>query len=169
MLPPTFFPNLPDEIRRLWLEPIAVEYGWPFQSIDESTEGTKWKYVLGVDVTLRNFAGLMWNLEEIEVSSQGFCRQTIHAINTVREQNTTNKDTMFADVCDTQERFMSCVYYIRKHGVVPEPLVCLMTNEGSIDMLDGHHRMAALTALGIPEGYRIPAWVGRPMKEVENE
>ena len=47
MIPRDFFPNMPDEVFNMWLEPISREYGWPFtKPTDVINESSNWFYVL---------------------------------------------------------------------------------------------------------------------------
>ncbi|HET6407439.1 MAG TPA: hypothetical protein VFG14_06125 [Chthoniobacteraceae bacterium] len=159
MLPPRFFPNIPSELLELWLSPIAFEYGWPFRSLDDSMQGTKWRYIFP-KMTLRELSELVWIEERIDLASKPFTQGSLDAVKGLIQQHVLGLDTLYGNIANTQERFRACAAFIREHGDLPAPIAVVDTGT-AYDLLDGNHRLAALLHVGLPPGFQAPAWVGR--------
>jgi hypothetical protein len=169
MIPPGFFPHIPDEVLSMWLDPLAELYGWPFETLDDSTDDTKWRYILTF-MPLRELHDLTWNLESIDIATQPFRPGSLDAVQGLLQQHTMGYDTLYADLINTKERFWTCASYVRDHGTIPKPLV-LHEIDGAVHLLDGNHRLAAVRFVSqIPEmavESKLPAWVARRMKNEE--
>lgn len=150
---------MPAELRDMWLGPIAEEYGWPFQSLDDSTQGTRWRYVLP-KMTLREVSELVWVLERIDLATKPFTPGSLDAVKGLIQQHVLGLDTLYANLANTQERFRACASFIREHGDLPAPIAVIDTG-AAYDLLDGNHRLAALFHVGLPPGFQAPAWVAR--------
>ncbi len=55
------FPNVPDEVFKLFLADFINETTWKFSSIFDSTAGTPWYQWLG-ELSLYEFSQLRWNI-----------------------------------------------------------------------------------------------------------
>lgn len=156
-IPRNFFPNMPDEVFTMWLKPIAVHYGWPFIKPDESKDGTKWAAVFG-DYDLNYWVSVKWRLSEIAITEETFTDFTCFRLNSIIKGCVECIPTLFTGVSGSQERFRACADFIRNNGRIPCPIIVFDKGCG-IEILDGNHRVAALLHVGIPNGYKIPAWI----------
>jgi len=157
MKPRDFFPNMPDEVFELWLAPLIEGKGWPFKSIEDDLQTTRWRYVLGLDYSLRQWAKCSWELMEIDLSQSSFTNGSISMVKAIIGHAVNNLPTETANVENTKERFSSCVSYIKEHGTIPKPIILTRVSDG-FNVMDGNHRMAAI-AFTKPENIKILAWV----------
>lgn len=148
---------MPDEVRELWLEPIAETEGWPFQSVDDPTHGTGWRWVLP-RMTLRQLADFDWKLEEVDFSAKPLCQDSLGTIKGLCYQHVLGRATLFANVARTKERFRACASFIARHRAMPRPII-LRDLGDSFALLDGNHRVAAMLAVGLQEAFHVPAWI----------
>lgn len=157
MIIPTFFPYMPDEVRELWLEPIAECYGWPFQSLDDSTHDTKWRYVLP-KLSLRELADFRWERKDINFATKPLCQESLRTIKGLYDEHVIGRATLYANVAGTKERFRACADFISKHRTMPKPVILRDTGD-CYELLDGNHRIAAMLAVGLHEAFDVPAWI----------
>jgi hypothetical protein len=162
IIPPAFFPNMPAEVREIWLDSIAVGYGWPFESIEDSTRDTRWYDVL-LGYSLKAWHSVTWEFRELDFASEILSPGSRLSIASLKQEQQ-GLSTIFANVAGTKERFRACADFIRANGRIPGPLVIRYGPHG-IDIIDGNHRIAALFDVGIPAGCLVPAWVAFPPKE----
>ena len=155
-IPRNFFPNMPDEVFEKWLEPIAKEYGWPFQSASDSTKDTKWFYVLG-KLDLIFWVNAIWHMDMIDFKTVSLSYGTNLSINSIRQRVVEGLPTFFSSVAGSEERFGAAADFIRATGTIPGAIVVLIRN-GQLEIVDGNHRIAALCHIGFPPDYKVPAW-----------
>ncbi|MCG7895322.1 MAG: hypothetical protein JAZ12_12795 [Candidatus Thiodiazotropha taylori] len=158
MTPREFFPRMPEEVFDMWLNPFIKNIGWPFKSRHEDISRTRWKYLLGIDRTLNDWVLCNWRLEEINISEKKLSPGSANMIQSIITHCTTGVLTETANLENTNERFRSCVEFIVAHSRIPLPIVAII-NKRQFKVIDGHHRVAALVHIGIPQNYKIPAWV----------
>jgi hypothetical protein len=157
MIPRNFFPNMPDEVFEMWLDPIAEEYGWPFKSPSDSTKETKWGGVFR-GAPLSFWADTTWCRKQINLTTDPINRHSEYLIRTLLHGYTNGVPTLIADVADTEKRVRSCADYIRTYGNIPKPVVAIIRDR-EIDIVDGYHRITALLHVGPPQIFIVPAWV----------
>ena len=160
MIPRKFFPNMPDEVFEMWLEPIAEDYGWPFQDSSDSIKGTKWSGIFG-NYDLNFWTTIEWSRIEIEIYPELFtditCRHLIAIIDCCVE----SAFTITANLLDTKDRFRACAEFISTNGTIPKPIVAVVRSR-KVEIVDGNHRIAALLHVGVTPGYKVPMWVPIP-------
>jgi hypothetical protein len=147
---------MPPEVFDLWIVPGLEFYRWQFTSPSQSVEDTEWKGFFGFQ-PLSFWANAHWGHVLIPASNRTFhprTRKRIIAIIGTAE----GYQTPMADVRDSKNRFWACASFIRKHGTIPFPIVATPTQEG-LDLVDGHHRLAAFVHLGFAAKGSIPAWL----------
>ncbi len=158
MTPREFFPNMPDEVFDLWLAPLIQGKGWPFNSITDDLQKTNWRYVLGIDSTLRDWASCSWSLIEINLSEIKLTNSGVNMIKAIIGYCVMGNQTVTANLENTKERFQACTEFFIENGTIPNPVVVKKTRDG-IEVIDGHHRLAAIAHVGAPKNLLIPAWI----------
>jgi hypothetical protein len=161
IIPPNFFPNMPAEVREMWLDSVAAGYGWPFDSLDDPTEDTPWFHVF-CKFPLKVWAAVEWELREIDITKNPLRPSSHLAIMSIQQQHK-GLSTIVAGVVDTEKRFRACADFIQANGSIPKPIVGIFRPDG-FDIVDGNHRVAALQHLKMLPTYRIPCWIALPPK-----
>jgi|JI10StandDraft_1071094.scaffolds.fasta_scaffold181682_3 hypothetical protein len=78
----------------------------------------------------------------IDMKAKALARELVNAFG----ESGTGKPTVGASVKNSKVRFEKCAAFTKEFWKFPMPLVCLDC-DGSWDLLDGHHRLAALLSL----------------------
>jgi hypothetical protein len=148
---------MPDEVFEMWIKPIVEGYGWPFETSSDETKGTKWYYVLA-RLPLTFWSDVKWMRFELELSGAPLSALSRMAIDSIIQGALTGCSTITANVTDSKQRFGACAAYVRAHGAIPKSIIGLM-RVGSLEIVDGNHRLAALIHVGAPDGYKVPFWM----------
>jgi hypothetical protein len=156
MIPRDFFPNMPDEIFYMWLEPFTERYGWPFNSPYDSIIDTNWFSIL-CGIELLYWVTVGWIKTWVEFKTIPFNYGSHLSFYSIRQRCVKGRSTLFAGVERSEGRFGACADYIRLHGEIPGSIVVIVRN-GQVEIVDGNHRIAALLHVGIPHGYKVPLW-----------
>jgi hypothetical protein len=154
------FTTLPCQVCELWLDPIVERYGWPFQSVDETTHGTEWRWVLP-RMNLRQLAEFEWKREDVDFATKPLCQESLRTIRGLYQQHVLGLDTLFTSVAATQERFRACAEFILEHHTLPQPVI-LRDLGDSFELLDGNHRITAMLSVGLNVAFHVPAWIAIP-------
>ncbi len=149
---------MPQEVFDLWIAPQLEAYGWAFTSDECSLKGTSWQDFFA-SRSLREWAVLEWRLVQVRLSRQIFHPDTSWRIDGIIGHCVYGLNTDMANLDDTKERFRRCADFIRENGRLPAPVIGVPDFRG-LELVDGHHRIAALFYVGIPTGFQIPVWVG---------
>jgi hypothetical protein len=152
----SFFTTMPPEVFDLWIVPGIECHGWPFTSTSQTVEETRWKGFFGFQ-SLRFWTTAHWGHVSIPASVRTFHPMTRTRIFAIIE-TAHGVQTPMANVRDSQKRFWACASFIRKHAAIPFSVVATPTQEG-LDLVDGHHRLAAFVHLGFADKASIPAWL----------
>lgn len=134
-------PDFPDDVIDVWLSTFVRRFGWP----PEVHPG--WGSVLkgtGDSDFLRSLKD--WKLIEIEIDPAKFHHKDKGILVGLYRTHVLGKNTVFSLMTDGPKRFQSIVEYMRQNGVFPRPVV-LASNKGTLDILDGYHRITAMMYL----------------------
>ena len=154
MNPRTLLSNFPQEVYCEWIEPEVNSRGWPFESIDDDVSETEWKYVFGLDTSLRDISSRIWEQESIDLQKAKFELGTMQSISSIIESAVSGERS---NIERSAERYKSCLEYVSTHRNVPKPII-LIENGGLYMLADGNHRCAAAISAQI---YVITAWVAK--------
>jgi hypothetical protein len=64
-----------------------------------------------------------------------------------------------SNIENSRERFLKCVDYIKQHQKIPLPVIATIDPLEGIDIVDGHHRMAAALYLNVPRNFWFQIWL----------
>jgi hypothetical protein len=155
--PKDLFPKMPADVFDQWIAPLIPVYGWPFSSIDCSTENTKWcRFFAGR--SLAQWAQFDFRLEELAYGVLKFEETTQWRIEGIIDHCTLGLPSKQANIHDTVNRFAACANFIRRHGCLPRAIIGI-PHMGSLEIIDGHHRLAALIYVGVPAEFKISIWI----------
>jgi len=160
------FPKMPRQVFHLWILPGVEFYGWPFPSVNECTIGTKWEGFFG-SYPMRFWADAIWKLLIIPGKAHLFRSETEARIHAIIE-NAEGVQNSMKGVHRSIERFRKCVASVQEHGKIRDPLVGTWTKEG-FDLVDGHHRLAAVAYLGLADNLHLPVWVADPGGKITSQ
>ena len=156
--PREFFPNMPDEAFDMWLAPLITRYGWPLLSIDAAVSiETKWGALLA-NIPLAFWHSSQWELRNIELTPKAFAFSSQMLVDSIVDHCTRGAYTMTANLGNTNQRFRALAEYVSINGRIPLPVVAV-PRHGRFELVDGHHRIAAVFHCGIAATYRPPAYV----------
>lgn len=134
-------PNLPDEVISMWLLPMAMAgKGWP---PDPHGLGS-WRYILGLK-SLDYWRKTQWDQTTHSLEFNTLCPETRISLDHLFRAHALGEKNEYSNLKDGKERFNSVFQYVRSHGVIPRPAI-IRHKENGLSLLDGNHRVSALTA-----------------------
>jgi hypothetical protein len=152
------FPKMPQEVFDLWIAPHLEDYGWPFLSAGSSIAGSNWENFFA-HRPLRKWADLSWQIIQIDPSQNIFHSDTMWRVKGIIGHCVNGFQTDMANIQNSQQRFRACASWITIHRSLPAPLIGIYDEHAfGFELVDGHHRLAALFHIGFPRGFKIPAW-----------
>lgn len=131
------FPNFPEEVISQWLEPFAIDLGWP-------PRHQRWKNIFGSPILF--WKTVKWKRKEIRFEAIELTRSSRSAIDGMYQGfyfNIENdyKRSMFSDDVG-KRRYGRIIEYLLKQGKLPRPLV-LLEKESQYEIVDGNRRYLA--------------------------
>lgn len=152
------FPEMPDEVFRLWLEPAIESYGWPFNTLDDSISETGWHLVMGNRLSLRSLAAMKWRRDRepfSKVTKNPSTKSTITImLGSFIGDDGGIKDGVYHDSLD---RLMFHIDTIKNTGAICAPVVAVVNKDG-FDVLDGYHRLCAISVFN-NDDFEVDIWV----------
>jgi hypothetical protein len=156
-----FFSDMPLEVFQIWIVPAVKRYGWEGVSIDELLQEEWQGFFAGYPISFWKSAN--WQLCSTPFDINLFAPLSIQRAIWIVDYATKGLKTPCADIHDTAERFWACAAFIEDNRKLPCPLIgCLTPDSSQIDLVDGHHRLAAAMCLGTTETSKLPIWIARP-------
>lgn len=130
-------PNWPDEVVHEWLLYFANDIGWPPA---EPLGTDRWDGILG-NRPLTWWAEVSWQLQTVDCSRAELTEATEQRIAAV-------SDPVYAGTASEIEKgqYRRPLQYLLEHGAFANPALA-MRDDGLLYVIDGHHRLAALTDL----------------------
>jgi hypothetical protein len=156
VLPREFFPKMPDEAFNIWLAPLIDEIGWPFLQLDSDISGTRWETLLA-NITLDRWHAFDWELRHVVFTPRTVAHSSLMKIDCIHDHCVRNAYTLTANLQNTKERFRACAEFFATHGRIPLPVVAI-PRHGRLELVDGHHRIAALRKHGQLGIYPVPVY-----------
>jgi hypothetical protein len=158
MAPREFFPDMPKEVFDAAFQPAIDAYGWPFETVNDSAKGTLWEKFLA-SPSLLQWSKFRWERGTATLKELDLHTDTRLRLKKIIETNASGRQNQASNLKGTNDRFWGFVDYIQGHGTLPTPVVGANTNRGLL-VLDGYHRLAALSYSGKLEGFNLPMWLG---------
>lgn len=157
-------PNMPDELFRLYMEPMIAEYGWPFYSLS-SPATQAWQQLFDCH-DLRTISQLVWERREFTFSLEAFHRLSRQQITGLLDAHILGAKNFYATIPNTNARFHRARTYIADARRVPVAVV-LMKDERTpivdgLRILDGNHRLAAMASISNSTDCIVDSWIGSP-------
>jgi len=105
----------------------------------------KWRFVLS-GKNLDYWRRTEWRLEDVSLLPETFEPGIVNAIAGILKAHIGGERIEYSNVVDGKEKLFRLIRFIKENGVVPVPVV-LLDQRANFKMLDGCHRIAALTYL----------------------
>jgi hypothetical protein len=156
--------NMPDEVFDTWLLPIIKDHdSWPYNDIFSTHPSVQWSQYFGL-FTLYDISNLMWDKFNLRLDVDLLDQISDNTIYALMMKHVFNVDaTGQFNVRDSKIRFDGFVELIKRTGSIPPPVIGVNTPDG-LRILDGNHRLAALTYLERRGQVQCDTWVGHPPK-----
>lgn len=151
-------PKMPEEVFAIWIAPLIKTDGWPFSHV-RSIATANWVNNLS-GYPLQFISNLNWHLQELPGSLVGFKPIVPKRIHALAKQYTTGIQQFDRLVINGPQRFKRALQYVVAHGNIPRPVVIVKDVFG-MQLLDGHHRLAAMYAARKLPHTSFAAWVGK--------
>lgn len=153
-------PDLPEEVFKLWIEPLVAADGWPFHSDSFGKPWGVWsQYFVGEPV--KTFNQLRWERQQIVLDFASFEPHSRNIIKWVIGAHVHGQLTPVTQIKKGRgkESFLISRKFIQRAGRVHTPVV-LWKQSGGYKIMDGNHRVAACFSLKHPRGFILDAWIG---------
>jgi hypothetical protein len=152
-------PNMPDEVFSLYIEPLIQLYGWPYRSID--SPGTK-RWTQAFDHQgIKTISQLSWKRHEVPFPLALFHPDAHQVIALLINQHIRGIPTATANVVNTKQKFFHARDYIARTGRMPKPVILMRDLfGGALRILDGNHRLAAMSSVPNANDLVIDCWIG---------
>ena len=148
---------MPAEVFDLWIRPNIPAYDWPFSSVAQSVEGTRWDLFFS-ERPLKWWAGASWQRKSFRFDSISLCAVSLQRATWILDSERGIRFTPTSTLHDTKKRFWDCVSYIDQHGAFPSPLIGISL-PADIEIVDGHHRIASFLYHGASPDFLFDIWL----------
>lgn len=152
-------PNMPDEVFDTWLLPIIRDHNaWPYLDIFSPHPSLQWSQYFGL-YALNDISNCIWRKLVCSFGMNTLDPISNRTINALIEDHVCDLNTPIRlNVRDSKVRFFGLVEFIQRTRVIPAPIVGINTDDG-LRILDGNHRLAALTFLKLRGRLQCSTWV----------
>jgi len=132
-------PNFPDEVIKDWIEPFALDEGWP-------PNAERWRYLLK-ETDLDRWRSMNWEQRDQDFAKLVLSPICTASLGALLRAYTGGEQNVYAQSLGERgkERFHFQLHQLIDHGVFPSPPVLVDHGEG-LEIMDGNHRIAALCA-----------------------
>lgn len=156
----SMLPNMPDEVFNTWLLPIIRHHKmWPYLNVLSPHPSLKWSQYFGL-FTLNYVSNCLWYSLPLTFGMGSLDPLSNRTIDALIKKHVYNLDTTGGfNVRDSKVRFFGFVEFIKRTRTIPAPIIGIKTDDG-IRVIDGNHRLAALTHLDFRGSIRCRTWVG---------
>lgn len=155
-------PNMPNEVFDTWLLPIVRDHNtWPYLNVLSPHPSDQWRRYFGL-YNLHDISSLFWEKLDLTFATNLLDPLSNNVIKILIENNVLNFDaTGRFNVRNSKRRFFGFVELIQRTGTIPAPIIGINTDIG-LRILDGNHRLSALTYLRLRGSINCATWVGHP-------
>jgi tellurite resistance-related uncharacterized protein len=152
-------PNMPDEVFNTWLLPIIRHHNsWPYDNILSPHPTDQWRRYFGL-FTLHDFSECVWYRMRLTFDMGCLDPISDSVIQTLIEKHIKNRNTPGRlNVLNSKSRFLGFVEFIQRTRTIPAPIIGINTGNG-LRILDGNHRIAALTHLKLRGTILCDTWI----------
>lgn len=155
------FPNMPDALFEMWIQPEINSNGWPFRGNETMVFHSTWSKYLR-DLGPNFWRGVIWSRVSQTVIPVSLEERAKNIANMLSKVGRKFVETGVAEptrVKDSPQKVAALADLSKSLGQIPKPLVCLV--QGSEWwLMDGHHRLGALLMLGAQDSIPFDCWLG---------
>jgi hypothetical protein len=153
------FPNMPDEVFNTWLLPIIRDHNtWPYLNVFSLHPSDQWQRYFR-SFSINDFSNCKWNRKTLTFATDCLDPISNNTIDTLIRDHVYGFETPARNVRDSKSRFFTFVEFIQRTGTIPAPIIGINTRDG-LGIIDGNHRLAALTHLGLRGCINCDTWLG---------
>jgi hypothetical protein len=158
----SMLPNMPDEVFNTWLVPIIRSHNaWPYLNVLSPHPDDQWRRYFGL-FTFYDISNLLWDVMQLKFDWSCLDPLSNGVIEVLIENDVHNFDaTGTFNVRDSKSRFFWHMEFIKRTGNIVAPVIGINTKDG-LRVIDGNHRLAALTHLGFRGRINCDTWIGHP-------
>ena len=158
----SMFPNMPDEVFNMWLSPIIRDHNsWPYTNIFSPHPSHQWSKYFGL-YAIADISHCLWYKFSLNFDMGCLDPMSNETIKVIIENHVHNFDaTGSFNVRNSKIRFFGFVEFIKRTKSIPGPIIGINA-EGGLRILDGNHRLSALTHIGLRGCIPCDTWVGAP-------
>lgn len=152
-------PNMPEEVFSTWLLPIIKDHNsWPYDNAFSPHPSDQWCQYFGL-YAISDISNCLWQRMDLTFDMSCLDQLSNDTIKILIENHVYNFDvTGKFNVRDSKKRFIGLVEFIKRTKIIPAPIIGLNTNDG-LRVLDGSHRLSALTYIGLRGRISCETWV----------
>ena len=153
-------PNMPNEVFETWLHPIIKDHNsWPYYNIHSPHPSQQWNQYFGL-YPLSDISNCLWHRIQLSFDMSCLDPLSTRTIDTLIQRHVHDLDTSSGlNIRNSRSRFFGFVELINNTGSIPAPIIGINTSDG-LRILDGNHRLSALTYLGFRGRISCDTWVG---------
>ena len=158
-----FFASMPGEVFNIYIAPLIEGHGWPFDSTGQASnlfEARRWFQMFDRQ-RVETIRQLSWEKNRFSFDFTLFHPRSKQVIAAIIEHHLgIRSHTAIANVADTRDKFFRARDYIARTGLMPVPVILQYDVTGTLRILDGNHRLAAMASFHNSEGGTVDAWIG---------
>lgn len=158
----SMLPKMPDEVFETWLLPIIRDHNsWPYRTIFSPHPSLQWRQYFGL-FTLNDISNCLWHRMNLTFDMSCLDPISNRTIDILIKKHVYNLETTVRlNVRNSKMRFFEFVEFIERTRSIPATIIGINTDNG-LRILDGNHRLSALTYLGLRGSITCPTWIGAP-------
>jgi len=158
------FPLMPAEVFDEWLGRLISQQGWPFVTVEDVIEAEDWHRIF-LERSLAEWASYVWRLAVVEEVAERLSNVSRNVVMQLMMHGSNQGQLASSVIRDSESRYLSARDTMVEIKGFPGFATAYEDSRGKLWVVDGHHRLAALTSF---RGYRsinIPFWIATSPKE----
>jgi hypothetical protein len=153
-------PDMPKQVFDEWLLPIIKDHNsWPYTDASSLHPSQQWEQYFGL-FSFIDIVNLKWQTLILSFDLGGLDSISNNTIKTLIDWHVHNLKPN-SNIHNSKNRFYHFVSLIKEKHSIPSPIIGVNTDEG-LRVLDGNHRLSALTYLGLRGKIKCSTWIGIP-------
>lgn len=154
------FPLMPAEVFEAWLAPLIAAQGWPFTNVDDSILVDDWSRIL-IERPLTEWASFEWAYESHDEVNECLSSGSLGDVMQLMMHGTPMGSGAALVVRDSKDRYMRARDIMMEIKGFPGFVTAYEDAGGKLWVVDGHHRIAALSSFPGYKAVAVPFWVAK--------
>jgi hypothetical protein len=160
------FPLMPAEVFEAWLAPLIQSDGWPFLSDEPFQIGNWSRYLL--ERTPAEWAAFTWRKTNQKKVPHSLHRLSLDRVSDLMRHGMHERmdpldkfDPPGAAIIDSKHRYFLARAVMMEIKRFPGFVTAYQDAGGKLTLVDGHHRLAALTSFPGYKAVAVPFWIAQ--------